>query len=56
MLITFNILNNAYFSITTKNGFAYGNFGTGTTKLYPNSTDTNLINQVFNSSVITGSV
>lgn len=41
--LTFNILNNAYFSITTKNGFAYGNFGTGTTKLYPNSTDTNLI-------------
>lgn len=36
--LTFNILNNAYFSITTKNGFAYGNFGTGTTKLYPNST------------------
>ncbi len=36
--LTFNILNNAYFSITTKNGFAYGNFGTGTTKLYSNST------------------
>lgn len=36
--LTLNILNNAYFSITTKNGFAYGNFGTGTTKLYPNST------------------
>ena len=36
--LTFNILNNAYFSITTKNGFAYGNFGTGTTKLYQNST------------------
>lgn len=56
--LTFNILNNAYFSITTKNGFAYGNFGTGTgtTKLYPNSTDTNLINEVFNSSVITGSL
>lgn len=35
--LTFNILNNAYFSITTKNGFAYGNFGTGTTKLYQNS-------------------
>lgn len=36
--LTFNILNNAYFSITTKNGFAYDNFGTGATKLYPKST------------------
>ena len=32
-----NILNNAIFNITAHNGMAYGNFGTGATNLYPNS-------------------
>lgn len=32
-----NILNNASFNVTTHNGMAYGNFGTGATNLYPNS-------------------
>lgn len=36
--LTFTINNNAYFSCTTKNGLAYGNFGTGTTIINQNAT------------------
>lgn len=36
--LTFTINNNAYLSCTTKNGLAYGNFGTGTTIINKNAT------------------
>ena len=36
--LTFNILENAYFSVTTKNGFGYGTNGTGVTTIGKNAT------------------
>lgn len=36
--LTFTIEENAYFSVTTKNGFAYGSNGTGVTNILKNAT------------------
>ena len=36
--LTFTILDNSYFSVTSHSGMGYGNNGTGTTTIYPKST------------------